>query len=163
MYLCLWGFSNIFDNTSTATATDTFKKSKGWSPKFLSTLSRFLRVGLEGREGAVFQTTARTNTVWAFSILELCTSGNREAGIAVFSLGLEIPEPAKLNQLGPVHAFLRMKFFSSSNINTRTSTQERVETGGNGGKNAVAGPPLSQGAHPPKVGPAFSARAELPG
>lgn len=56
-----------------------------------------------------------------------------------------------------------MKFFSSSNINTRTSTQERVETGGNGGKNAVAGPPLSQGAHPPKVGPAFSARAELPG
>ena len=106
----------------------------------------------------MFQTTARTNTVWAFSILELCTSGNREAGIAVFSLGLEIPEPAKLNQLGPVHAFLRMKFFSSSNINTRTSTQERVETGGkrwetvgnggkrwetvgNGGKNAVAGPP----------------------
>ncbi len=82
----------------------------------------------------MFQTTARTNTVWAFSILELCTSGNREAGIAVFSLGLEIPEPAKLNQLGPVHAFLRMKFFSSSNINTRTSTQERVETGGNGGK-----------------------------
>lgn len=96
----------------------------------------------------MFQTTARTNTVWAFSILELCTSGNREAGIAVFSLGLEIPEPAKLNQLGPVHAFLRMKCFSSSNINTRTSTQERVETGGkrwetvgNGGKNAVAGPP----------------------
>lgn len=114
----------------------------------------------------MFQTTARTNTVWAFSILELCTSGNREAGIAVFSLGLEIPEPAKLNHLGPVHAFLRIKFFSSSNINTRTSTQERVETGGNGGKRwekRGGWAPLSQGAHPPKVGPAFSARAELPG